>query len=266
MKISIIGAGNIGKTLGNKWAQAGHQVTYGVRNPADPKYAGLTVVPVVESLADAEIILLSLPGAGVAEFAAQFGANLAGKIVIDATNNPRSPQMNNLDALQAAAPDAVLVRAFSTLGWENFADPQLGGQQIDLFYAAAESARPAAEQLIREIGLRPVCLGGLESVPAVDGLTRAWFALAFGQAKGRRVAFKLLEEYSSGEALLLGLQHHHNHPGAVHLRHTGINFDRRNLHLNKNGIFGDKSGAAPLSFDGQHFCFWSGRRWAVLLP
>lgn len=194
MKISIIGAGNIGKTLGKKWTQAGHQVTYGVRNPADPKHAGLKVVPIADSLMDAEIVLLALPGAGVAEFAAQFGAALSGKMVIDATNNPRSPQMNNLDALQSAAPDAVLVRAFSSLGWENFADPQLGGQQIDLFYAGSESARPAAEQLIRDVGLRPVCLGGLEAVPALDGLTRAWFALAFGQGKGRRVAFKLLEE------------------------------------------------------------------------
>ncbi|GAB4488266.1 MAG: NADPH-dependent F420 reductase [Anaerolineales bacterium] len=194
MKISIIGAGNIGKTLGGKWAQAGHPVNYGVRNPADPKHAGLNAVSIAESLTEAEVVLLSLPGAGVAEFAAQFGARLNGKIVIDATNNPRSPQMNNLDALQSAAPDAVLVRAFSTLGWENFADPQLGGQQIDLFYAGSESARPAAEQLIREVGLRPVYLGGLEAVPALDGLTRAWFALAFGQGKGRRVAFKLLED------------------------------------------------------------------------
>jgi len=194
MNITIIGAGNIGTTLGNKWAQAGHQITYGVRNPADPKHAGLNVAPIPEALDGAEIILLSLPGAGVAEFAAQFGASLAEKIVIDATNNPRSPVMNNLEPLQSAAPDAVLVRAFSTVGWENFADPQLGGQQIDLFYAGAEFARPAAEQLIGEIGLRPVCLGGLDAVPALDGLTRAWFALAFGQAKGRRVAFKLLEE------------------------------------------------------------------------
>lgn len=198
MKISIIGAGNIGGTLGKKWAQAGHRVTYGVRNPADPKHAALAasgaVTSVSESLVGTEVVLLALPGSAVAEFAAQFGATLAGKIVIDATNNPRSPVMNNLDALQSAAPDAVLVRAFNALGWENFANPQLGGQQIDLFYAGAESARPAAEQLIREIGLRPVYLGGLEAIPALDGLTRAWFALAFGQDKGRRVAFKLLEE------------------------------------------------------------------------
>jgi hypothetical protein len=198
MKIAIIGAGNIGGTLGKKWAQTGHEIRFGARNPADPKHAALNtigkVTTVGESLAGADVILLALPGAGVADFAAQFGASLAGKIVIDATNNPRSPVMNNLETLQAAAPDAALVRAFNTLGWENFADPQLGGVQIDLFYAGAESARPAAERLIREIGLRPVYLGGLEAAPVTDGLTRVWFALAFGQGKGRRIALKLLEE------------------------------------------------------------------------
>lgn len=194
MNIAIIGAGNIGKTLGMKWARAGHQVTYGVRDPADPKYAGVAVVPIFDALAGAEVVVLALPGAGVAEFAAQFGANLAGKLVIDATNNPRGPVMNNLVVLQSAAPGALLMRAFSTLGWENFETPRLGGQQIDLFYAGNPSARSTAERLIGEIGLRPVYLGDLDAVPALDGLTRAWFALVFGQGKGRRIAFKLLEE------------------------------------------------------------------------
>jgi hypothetical protein len=198
MKIAVIGAGNIGATLGKKWAHTGHEICFGVRNPADLKHASLyaigKVTTVGESLAGADVILLALPGAGVADFAAQFGASLAGKIVIDATNNPRSPVMNNLATLQSSAPDAALVRAFNTLGWENFAETQMGGVQIDLFYAGAESARPTAEQLIREIGLRPIYLGGLEAAPVTDGLTRVWFALAFGQGKGRRIALKLLEE------------------------------------------------------------------------
>jgi predicted dinucleotide-binding enzyme len=31
--IAVIGAGNIGGTLGRTWAAAGHSVTYGARNP-----------------------------------------------------------------------------------------------------------------------------------------------------------------------------------------------------------------------------------------
>jgi len=35
MKIGIIGSGNVGGTLGARWAKGGHQVTLGSRNPGD---------------------------------------------------------------------------------------------------------------------------------------------------------------------------------------------------------------------------------------
>ena len=35
MKLAIIGAGNVGGTLGTAWAQkAGHEIFFGVRNPS----------------------------------------------------------------------------------------------------------------------------------------------------------------------------------------------------------------------------------------
>ncbi len=198
MNITIIGAGNIGSTLGKKWAAAGHAVTFGVRNPGERKHNDLAaigrVASVADALAEAEVVLLSLPGGAVNDFAAEHGSKLAGKIVVDATNNPGSPVMNNLEALKKHAAHARLVRAFSTLGWENFANPKIGGVQVDLFYCGNAAARPAVEQLIKEIGLRPVYLGELDAVNAVDGLTRVWFTLAFSQGRGRRIAFKLLSE------------------------------------------------------------------------
>lgn len=32
MKIAVVGAGNVGGTLGKGWAKKGHDVTFGVRN------------------------------------------------------------------------------------------------------------------------------------------------------------------------------------------------------------------------------------------
>jgi predicted dinucleotide-binding enzyme len=198
MIIAVIGAGNIGGTLGKKWAQAGHTLRFGVRSPGEAKFDELRSLGAVSLVGDAldgaDAVLLSLPGGAVAEFAAQYGASLANKIVIDAANNVRSPEMHNLAVLKEKAPEARLVRAFNSLGWENFANPVLGGVQIDLFYCSEPAARPAAEQLIGEIGLRPVCTGGLETAATVDAMTRLWFALAMGQGYGRRIAFKLLEE------------------------------------------------------------------------
>ncbi len=197
MKIAIIGAGNIGGTLGKKWSAAGHEVRFGVRNPADVKFDALrplgSVVSVGESLAGADVVLVSIPGAAVGEFVAEHGAALNGKIVIDAANNPRSPVWNNFDKFQNVA-GISLVRAFSTLGWENFANPEMHGTTIDLFYCGAASARETMDTLISQIGLRPVYVGDADAVTVVDGLTRLWFALAFNQGKGRRISFKLLED------------------------------------------------------------------------
>lgn len=198
MKIAIIGAGNIGGTLGRKWARTGHEVRFGVRNPADSKFDSLrsagAVVSVAEALVAADVVLLSMPGGAVADFAEQHGATLAGKIVIDSTNSVRNAHMNNLTVLKEKSPEAKLIRAFNALGWENFEVPQINGVQIDLFYCGHAESRTITDQLIAEIGLRPIYIGDLDLAAVLDGMTRMWFALALAQGRGRRIAFKLLEE------------------------------------------------------------------------
>ena len=37
MEIGVIGAGNVGGTLGRRWTQKGHKVVFGVREPNDEK-------------------------------------------------------------------------------------------------------------------------------------------------------------------------------------------------------------------------------------
>lgn len=198
MNIGIIGAGNIGSTLGRKWATTGHKVCFGVRNPADARYDGLRAIGQVSQVDQAstfgEVVLLALPGSAAADFISQHAGTLAGKIVIDATNNVRGAEMNVLALLGKLVPGIHPVRAFSTLGWENFADPQIDGEPIDLFFCGDPASRLTMEQLIAEIGLRPIYIGNIDTAAALDGMTRLWFALVFGQGYGRRTAFKLLSE------------------------------------------------------------------------
>jgi predicted dinucleotide-binding enzyme len=188
VNIAVIGAGNIGRTLGGKWEAAGHEVVYGVRNPGAPGTA-----TAADAAARAEVVLLAVPGSAAKDVLASLRNVLAGKVVIDATNDIAGS--GKLHALDELADGAHPVRAFNTLGWENFADPVIDGVQADLLYAAEDGrAREAAEQLIREIGLQPVWLGGVEAFDVVDGVTRLWFTLAFQRKLGRRLAFKVLVE------------------------------------------------------------------------
>ena len=57
-----------------------------------------------------------------------------------------------------------------------------------------ERTEPEIDQLISDIGLRPIYLGDLDTVDLVDNLTRLWFQLVFTQKRSRRLALKLVEE------------------------------------------------------------------------
>jgi predicted dinucleotide-binding enzyme len=186
MRIAVIGAGNIGRTLGGKWVTAGHQVVYGVRFPGAPDTAA-----VADAVATAEVVTLAVPGAAAKDVLAALGAALAGKVVIDATNDIEGT--GKLHALGELTDGAHPVRAFNTLGWENLADPIFDGVTADLFYAAEDGhANEVAHRLIADVGLRPVWLGGVDAFDLVDSLTQLWFTLAFQRKLGRRLAFKML--------------------------------------------------------------------------
>ncbi len=204
MDIAIIGAGNIGSTLGKRWATRGHTIIYGVRDPAAGKVAALLnetagaarATSAADAAALGEVVLFSVPGRSMDEMVAALGPLLADKIVIDAANKVGEVTMDSLEALRRHAPDARLYRAFNTLGWENFAEPELDGQTIDLFYCGeGGSSQAIVDQLVSDIGLRPVYIGETEKSVLLDGLTRLWFTLVFDQGRGggsRRVALKML--------------------------------------------------------------------------
>lgn len=142
-----------------------------------------------EALASADVVLLAVPGPAVAEVAGAYGAALAGKVVIDAANRIGEPEFNSRAAIEAAAPGARYVRAFNTLGWENFAEPPSGAA---LFFAADPAARPAAEELIGAVGLEPVFVGDADATVTVDALLPLWLALVKQYGGNRKLALRIV--------------------------------------------------------------------------
>lgn len=194
MRIAVIGTGNIGSTLAAAWGRAGHQVVLGSRHPDDVEApAGTTVATLGDALAGAEAVLLALPAAAVESFLATHGRALTGPLVLDATNDLRGPVANAHAAIAAAVPGLRYARAFNSLGWENFAEPDFDGEPADLLFATADTSdRAATEELITAVGLRPVYLGAGKQ-DAVDHALPLWFALM--QERGnRRIAFRVLEK------------------------------------------------------------------------
>ena len=190
MQIALIGTGKIGGTLGAKFQQAGHEVTYGSRNPRADGPGGAPVVAVGHAIASAEVVVFAIPGPAVADVVAEHGTALNGKVVVDATNRVGQPVVNNHAEIAGAAPDAKYVRAFNTLGWENFAEPL---PDADHFFAADPDARATAEALIEAVGLRPQYVGDADATATVDALLPFWFALVKQHGGNRKVALRVVE-------------------------------------------------------------------------
>jgi predicted dinucleotide-binding enzyme len=189
MKVAVIGAGRIGGTIGGKWEAIGHEVVYGLRDRS--KKAGAQSI--ATALGSADMVFLAIPGNAVASFAREHTKELDGKTVIDATNDFGGPSMNSWAELAKMLPKAKLYRAFNTYGFDVFTEPTLGGERPDLFYAGPEGdSQRDVEQLITEVGLRPVWVGGADTVDVVDGVLRLWFTLS--RHRGRRIAFRLIAD------------------------------------------------------------------------
>lgn len=199
MTITIIGAGNIGGTLAEKWKAAGHDILIGARNPKDAETLtwaqdiGAGVLPIPEAMNSAQAVLIATPGKVVADLAASLGSALSGKLVMDATNmaGPLGTAPG-FDALKRAGGDVVKV--FNCTGWENLADVRYGDQVADMFMAGgSEAAKSTVRDLAKAVGF-PECydLGADDKVPILEGFALVWIDLAIFQKMGRGMAFKLL--------------------------------------------------------------------------
>jgi predicted dinucleotide-binding enzyme len=200
MQLAVIGAGNIGGTIGRAWLAAGHQVRFGV--PSPDKYAalgsaGAEVRPVSDAAAGADAVLLAVPGRAVPDVLPSMAPALVGTVLIDATNQVSDEgPLNARASVAEAAATAIYYRAFNTLGWENLANPTFaGGERADQFYAGPDgSSRELLELLIADVGLRPVWVGDIDQIETVDGIARLWFALVRGRHQPRHTAFRMIAD------------------------------------------------------------------------
>jgi predicted dinucleotide-binding enzyme len=200
LKIGVIGSGNIGGTIGELFALAGHQVIYSDRDPAlaqaqAARVPGTRAGAGAEAVAFADVVLLAIPFGAWPSVAQQYGAALKGKIVIDPTN----PNAARDGALAATAltkpstgemvaeflPGSRIVRAFNTSSYANFArEANRPGVKMGIPVAASDAATLA-------IGVRLINDLGFEAVPVGGGLNgSAKFELR-GPAAGLKTAAEL---------------------------------------------------------------------------
>ncbi len=185
MKIGIIGSGRIGGSIGEAWISTGHDVMFGIRNP---KVLPGKVGTVEEAVQHGEVILFAIPGSAVVETAKHL--ELAGKVVIDATNGGGSSEQSVVNALSNMLPQSYIYKAFNTLGYENFQNPVINGERPDLLFVGPEHYQNLVAGLIRNVGLNPLYLGDLDKIGLLDTALSLW--LGMSRHLGRHLAFRIL--------------------------------------------------------------------------
>ena len=185
--IAIIGTGNVGSALGPAppgpaTTSCSPPATPPRRGPWRPRPARRTAATAREAVAGADIIVLAVPYAAVAEVAAEIAPVAAGKVVIDPTN-PLKPDYSGLvdrrrhlgrrGARRGCSPVASVVKAFNTLFAGNPANPQALGFQLDALFATDDEAAEGRRcGLSGSIGFRPIHVGPLAAARELEAM--AW--------------------------------------------------------------------------------------------
>lgn len=208
MKIAIIGAGNVGGSLGTAWAQkAGHEIFFGVRQASAEKTQALVrriggktrAGAPAEAAAAGDFIVLTVPWPA-AEAAISSMGDVAGKILLDATN-PLAMGPDGLgleighsisggEKVRGWAKGASVFKTLNTTGYGNMSDPVFGGVKSVMFVAGDDAAnKPQVIALVADLGFDVIDAGPLRNARLLEAHALLWIDLALKRGLGRDWAF-----------------------------------------------------------------------------
>jgi 8-hydroxy-5-deazaflavin:NADPH oxidoreductase len=196
VKIAIVGAGAVGKTLGAAFGAKGHDIVYGVRDEKASAQGNTRTVGA--AIASAEIVVLCTPWAASESVVCEHAAALAGKLVIDATN-PLTPNLTGLalgfdtsgaELLQSQARAARFYKAFNSTGVAVMARPQFAEGKAAMFVAGPDGPdKKKVLGLVAEIGFEAIDAGELKAARLLEPLAMLWVELALKKGEGLDFAF-----------------------------------------------------------------------------
>jgi hypothetical protein len=174
MRVTIVGAGNMGRGIGTRAVAGGNEVVIVDRDPDEARKLaeeiGATAAEPGDPIAG-EVVVLAVWYPGTLEAAGQYGDQLAGKVVVDICNPVdtstfeglvTSPDTSAAEELARALPEARVVKGFNTTFARTLIAGSAAGQQLDVFLASDDDgARATVAELVEAGGLRPVNVGPL---------------------------------------------------------------------------------------------------------
>lgn len=183
MRIGVLGTGMVGRAISGKLAELGHDVQVGSRT------AGDGTVEFADAAAHGELVFNCTNGAASLDALAAAGEpNLAGKPLIDVANaldGSGGLFVDNRDSLgeriQAAFPDALVVKALNTINCNVMVDPaSVPGDHVVFVCGNDDEAKARTSELLGEFGWpaeRVIDLGDITAARAAEHYLMLWLRL-----------------------------------------------------------------------------------------
>jgi 8-hydroxy-5-deazaflavin:NADPH oxidoreductase len=203
MKVTVIGAGNMGSAFVKQLVRAGHQVSVTARDNAKAARVaaanpGAQAVPTAGAAAGADAVVLAT-GFADAVAALQAVGGLQGQVVIDITNPLTADYMgltmgHNTSAAEEIAKvvtGAQVVKGFNTVFAQvlNEGADFGNGRQVTVFVASdSERAKQTASALAQSMGFDVVDAGGLKNARYLEPLAGLNIYLGYGAGLGTAIA------------------------------------------------------------------------------
>jgi predicted dinucleotide-binding enzyme len=192
-RIGVIGAGNVGATVGALWVKAGYPVMFASRHPDQLKDMVARLGQLasagtpLQAAAYGEVLFFAVPYGALPDLGRDLRDELRGKVVLDACNP--FPQRDGPIAEQALRDGvgvtsasllegARLVRAFNSLSAAAVGrEAHRAGPPLAIPIAGNDKqALEVASRLIRDAGLAPVIIGPLASARLTQPGGPGWLA------------------------------------------------------------------------------------------
>ena len=206
--IAILGTGDVGSTLGRRWAEAGHEIVYGSRHPGSARVLELVSVtgPNTQAMTPAkaaavgDVVVLAVPYHAIAALLPTLG-DMQRKVVIDCTN-PLTADLDGLtlgvttsaaETIASLLPGARVVKALNTTGVANMKDSTYQDGPLTMLIAGESAmAKKLVSGLVEELGFEVVDAGPLASARWLEPMAMLWIELAYRQGMGSDIGFKLI--------------------------------------------------------------------------
>jgi predicted dinucleotide-binding enzyme len=176
MQLGILGTGNVAQTLARRWSAAGHQITFGSRDPASKSALDAPVTSLAAAVADNDVVVNATPGAATLELVAGIGAAaFAGKVLVDVANASTPsfdlvyPNSSLAEKLQAALPAAKVVKTMNTAAMSVMTEPATLPPSSVFVSGDDAGAKAAVTSLLRDFGWPDGCIVDLGGIGSARG-------------------------------------------------------------------------------------------------